>query len=360
MQTETLRRTPLYEQMLKQGGKMVDFHGWELPVQFGGIIEEHKAVRNACGMFDVSHMGQIFVDGPQAHAFLQKVNANDIKDLPGRGVYSHVLNEKGGLVDDVIAFCRAKDSFLVVVNSATTDKDFAWFRKQAAGMDVKLQNKSDDYAMLAVQGPQAVEILESLFPGTKQTPRFGIMETKWQGQHVFLTRTGYTGEDGAEVMLAPALSASLWDALLAKGVKPCGLGSRDVLRLEAGYLLYGQDVDDDHTSYEANYGWVVKLKKDSFIGKPVVEAQKRDGIKTKLTGFVLTQGGVPRPGCGIYRGGVKIGSLNSATFSPFVGKGIGVGYVPPDLKEGDPVEIEIHSRRIAAKVSRVPFYNNKV
>ena len=360
MHNGTLKRTPLYEQMVKQGGKMVDFHGWELPVQFGGIIEEHKAVRTGCGMFDVSHMGQILVDGPQAHAFLQHVNANDIKEIAGRGVYSHVLNENGGLIDDVIAFCRDKDRFLVVVNSATTDKDFAWFKKQSAGFDVKLDNISDEYAMLAVQGPKAIEVLATIFPGIKDVARFGIMETEWRDRHVFVTRTGYTGEDGAEVMLHPAVSGALWDELLAKGVKPCGLGSRDVLRLEAGYLLYGQDVDDEHTSYEASYGWVVKLKKGDFIGKPRLEAQKLAGIKRKLTGFVLAQGGVPRPGCDIYRNGEKIGQLTSATFSPCVGKGIGVGYVPTDLKEGDPVELEIHARKVPAKVSRVPFYDNKV
>jgi aminomethyltransferase len=365
MTTQTIRRTPLYDTMLKAGGRMVDFHGWELPVQFAGILQEHRAVRNDCGLFDVSHMGQVFVTGKDAHAFVQKVNANDIKAEPGRGAYSHVLNERGGLVDDVIPFCLSAERFLIVVNSATTDKDFAWFQKQAAGMDVKLENASDRFGMIALQGPKAPQLMAEFWPDAVKLPRFWIMETKIHGEQGFICRTGYTGEDGCEIIASPAAIVKVWNELFEKGGKyglvPCGLGSRDTLRLEAGYLLYGSDVDDDHNSYEANYGWVVKPKKGEFIGKEAAVRAKAEGIKRKLTGVMLTQGGVPRPGCAILRNGEKIGELCSATFSPLIGKGIGVGYmVPPDLKEGDALEVEIHGKRIAAKVAKVPFYQNKV
>ncbi|MDD2772068.1 MAG: glycine cleavage system aminomethyltransferase GcvT [Elusimicrobiales bacterium] len=365
MTSTTIRRTPLYDSMLKAGGRMVDFHGWELPVQFSGIIQEHRAVRNDCGIFDVSHMGQVFVTGKDAHAFVQKVNANDIKDIAGRGAYSHVLNERGGLVDDVIPFCLSKERFFIVVNSATTEKDYNWFVKQSAGMDLKIENASDRFGMIALQGPKAPQLMAELWPDSVKLARFWIMETKIHGEQGFICRTGYTGEDGCEIIASPAATVKVWDELLEKGRKygliPCGLGSRDTLRLESGYLLYGSDVDDDHNSFEANYGWVVKPKKGDFIGKEAALKSKAAGIKRKLTGFALTQGGVPRPGCAIYLQGQKIGELCSATFSPVLGKGIGVGYAaPPDLKEGEPVEIEIHGRRIPAKVNRVPFYENKV
>ncbi|MFA5160886.1 MAG: glycine cleavage system aminomethyltransferase GcvT [Elusimicrobiales bacterium] len=365
MTSQTIRRTPLYDSMLKAGGRMVDFHGWELPVQFSGILQEHRAVRSDCGIFDVSHMGQVFITGADAHALVQKLNANDIKTVPGKGVYSHVLNEHGGLVDDVIPFCLSNERFLVVVNSATTDKDFAWFKKHSAGMNASVENASDRYGMIALQGPKAPQLMAELWPDAVKLPRFWITETKIHGEGGFICRTGYTGEDGCEIIAPPSAIVKVWDELLSRGKKygiaPCGLGSRDTLRLEAGYLLYGSDVDDDHTTLEANYGWVLKPNKGEFIGKEAVLKQKKEGIRRKLTGIVLEQGGVPRPGCAVWRGGEKIGELCSATFSPVLGRGIGVGYlVPPDLKEGEPLSVEIHSRKIPARTAKVPFYANKV
>lgn len=365
MHSDTPRKTPLHDTMVAQGGKIVDFHGWALPVQFSGILQEHKAVRTACGIFDVSHMGQVFVTGKDAFRFLQHVNANNIKDIPGKGVYSHVLNERAGLVDDIIAFCLAPEKFYVVVNAATTQKDADWFVSHSKGFDVKIENASDRYGMIALQGPKSLGLMEKLCPKALELGRFCILETKIFGVDAFITRTGYTGEDGFEVATSNENIIKVWNYFIENGkdagIVPCGLGARDTLRLEAGYLLYGQDVDDDHTTYEANYGWVVKLKKEEFIGKEILVKQKAEGIKRKLTGFVMVQPGVPRNGCAIYRGGVKIGELVSATFSPNMGKGIGVGYVTPaDLPVGEPVEIEIHSRRVGAKVAKVPFYENKV
>lgn len=338
---------------------MTDFHGWLLPVQFEGIIAEHKAVREGAGMFDVSHMGQLFVEGKDAWPFLQYVNCNHIKNEPGAGTYSHILTEKGGIIDDAISFCITPEKFLTVVNAACADEDFAWFVKHAAGFDVRVTNRSADYGMIAVQGPQAIAQLNNLIPGVQDLPRFHIKEVELFGQKGYVTRTGYTGEDGAEVMLSPEAAVKLWDALLAAGVKPCGLGARDVLRLEAGYLLNGVDADQTRTPYEANCGWVVKPAKDSFVGKDALEKQKAEGLKEKLAAFLLTEPGVPRGGCAVYAGGERKGVLTSGTYSPLF-KGIAVGYAGTDIPLGGEVEIEIHGKRAKAKKVKTPFYQNKV
>jgi aminomethyltransferase len=358
------RRTALFDSHKRLGGRIVDFHGWELPVQYESIIKEHDAVRNRCGLFDVSHMGQVFVTGPQALTFLQKVNANDIsKIVPGKAIYSHLPNEKGGVVDDVIVSCLAPSRYLVVVNAATADKDFAWFQKQAAGLDVTLDNRSEDYGMVAVQGPKAAELIALLAPKAAALPRFGALELELYGQPCFITRTGYTGEDGAEFIVPNEIVVRVWEDLLAQGqsygAAPCGLGARDVLRLEAGYLLYGQDLDDDHTTYEANYGWVVKLDKGDFIGKAALARQKTDGVKRKLTGVRLLERGVPRAGAPVLVDGREAGTLNSATFSPSLQAGIGVGYLDrPELAPGAKCAVLLHGREVPAEIVKVPFYQS--
>lgn len=365
MTTSTLpRRTALFESHKRLGGRIVDFHGWELPVQYESIIKEHDAVRNRCGLFDVSHMGQVFATGPGALAFLQKVNANDISKIgPGKAIYSHLPNENGGVVDDVIVSCLAKDRYLIVVNAATADKDFAWFQKQAKGFDVELQNKSDDYGMIAVQGPKAAPLIELLAPAATKLPRFGALELELYGTPCFITRTGYTGEDGVEFIVPNHIVVRLWEDLLAQGqsfgVTPCGLGARDVLRLEAGYLLYGSDIDDEHSTYEANYGWVVKLDKGDFIGKTVLAAQKKDGVKRKLTGVKLLERGVPRHDTPVLVDGKVAGKLCSATFSPSLQAGIGVGYLDrPDLAPGTKCSVTLHGREVPAEIVKVPFYQS--
>ncbi len=357
----TIRRTALNETMRKYGGKMVDFHGWEMPMQFAGILKEHEAVRKSAGLFDVSHMGQIFVTGADAFKLLQKINTNDLrKATPGKGVYSHVTNPNAGLVDDIIAFCLSADRYLVIVNATTSTKDYEWFKSQAGKMLVKVENKSDDYSMIAVQGPSVPKMFETFAPEALKLPRFGIVEKDIMGEHCYVSRTGYTGEDGFEVTAPHSIINKLWEHFMdlgkPYGIVPCGLGARDTLRLESGYLLYGQDVDDFHTTYETGYGWVVSLDKGDFNGRNILAEQKANGVKRRLTGLTLT-GGVPRSGCKIFLDGKQVGELASATYSPTLKKGIGVGYViPPDLKPGAPLEVEIHGRRVKAEVARVPFF----
>lgn len=362
MTTATVIQTALNDTMRKAGGKMVDFHGWELPIQFEGILKEHAAVRNSAGIFDVSHMGQIFISGPDSFKLLQETNANDLrKATPGKGVYSHLLNEKAGLVDDIIAFCLAPDRYLVIVNATTSEKDYNWFVKKAAGLNVKIEHKSDEYSMVAVQGPAVPKMMEVFAPEATKIPRFGIVEKNIFGANCFISRTGYTGEDGFEITAPHAVIVKIWDKMMELGkpynIVPCGLGARDTLRLESGYLLYGQDVDDEHTTYESNYGWVVNLDKGNFTAKEILVKQKAEGLKRKLTGIVLTSGGVPRPGCKVFYNGNELGELASATYSPTLKKGIGVGYLSnPALKAGEALEIEIHGKRVPAKVNPVPFH----
>ena len=359
MNTENFQKTPLYTSCVEAGGKMVDFHGWLLPVQFDSILAEHKAVREAAGMFDVSHMGQVFVEGKDAWKFLQYVNTNNIKNVPPKGTYSHIVDEHGHIIDDAISFCLTPEKFLVVVNAACIDKDVAWFHKQAAGFNVTITNDSDNWGMIALQGPKALEYAGSQIPGVQEMPRFTIKEITLFGANGYVTRTGYTGEDGVEIMLPPRAIIRLWESLRAAGVKPCGLGARDVLRLEAGYLLNGTDANGTQTPYEANCGWVVKLDKENFIGKPALAAQKAAGLPQRLTGFVLKGPGVPREGCKVFKDGTEKGVLTSGTYSPLF-KGIAVGYAATDLQVADKVEIEIHGRKIAAEVVKTPFYKNRV
>lgn len=354
-----LKKTPLAARCENAGGKMVNFHGWLLPVQFDGIIAEHKAVREAAGMFDVSHMGQIFVEGKDAWLFLQYINCNNIKGTPTAGTYSHILTEKGTIIDDAISFCLSAEKFLVVVNAACIDEDFAWFQKQAEKFDVSVRNESALWGMIAVQGPEALKKVSGLIANISDLPRFHIQKIALFGAKGYVTRTGYTGEDGVEIMLPAEKIGDLWDALLALGVKPCGLGARDVLRLEAGYLLNGADADQTRTPYEANCGWVVKLAKENFVGKAALVAQKEQGLKQKLTAFVLKTPGVPRAECKVCSGAEEIGVLTSGTYSPLF-KGIAVGYVPADVAVGSEVEIEIHGKRAKAEVVKTPFYKNRV
>jgi len=338
---------------------MVDFHGWYLPVQFNSIIAEHKAVREKAGMFDVSHMGQVFVEGPDAWHFLQYINTNNIKNTPPCGTYSHITDEQGHIIDDAISFCLTPEKFLVVVNAACIDTDVAWFKKHAAKFNVKITNDSAHWGMIALQGPDAVTHAEKLIAGVSEMPRFTIKEIELYGAKGYVTRTGYTGEDGVEIMLPAEAIVTLWNDLLQAGVAPCGLGARAVLRLEAGYLLNGVDADGSQTPYEAACGWVVKLTKEDFVGRVALQAQKEAGLKNRLTGFVLTAAGVPRGGCKILKDGAEIGRLTSGTYSPLF-KGIAVGYAPAELAEGAEVEIEVHGRKIPAQKVKTPFYKNRV
>ena len=357
--THTLKTTALRTACEKAGGKMVDFHGWLLPVQFDGILAEHKAVRESAGMFDVSHMGQLMVEGLNAWPFLQHISCNNIKNGPAEGTYFHILTEEGTIIDDAISFCLGPERFLLVVNAACAEEDCAWLKKQAKSFHVSVKNESDKWGMLAVQGPKAVDVVNQLLPGVKDLPRFHICPLTMFEADGYVTRTGYTGEDGVEIMLPNAQIADLWNVLLQLGVKPCGLGARDVLRLEAGYLLNGADADKTRTPYEANCGWVVKLAKKDFIGKKALEEKKAAGFKDRLVGFVLEGAGVPRSGCNVFADNQKKGYLTSGTFSPLF-KGIAVGYLDSTVPLGAKTEIEMHGRRVAARVVKPPFYKNRV
>lgn len=357
--TCNLKTTALCEACRKAGGKMVDFHGWLLPVQFDGILAEHKAVRESAGMFDVSHMGQLVVEGMNAWPFLQYIGCNDIKNGPAEGTYFHILTERGTIIDDAISFCLSPEHFLVVVNAACVEEDYAWLKQQAARFHVTVRNESDRWSMLAVQGPKAVQTLDQILPGVKDLQRFHISPMTMFGADGYVTRTGYTGEDGVEILLPPAQITELWDVLLQLGIKPCGLGARDVLRLEAGYLLNGEDANQTRTPYEANCGWVVKLNKEDFIGKAALVRKKAAGFKSRLVGFVLKSPGVPRAGCKIFADGQEAGHVTSGTFSPLF-KGIAVGYLDSQIPVGATVEIEIHGRCLPAEVVKPPFYKNRV
>jgi aminomethyltransferase len=365
MNDAPLNRTPLFERLVQAGGRMVDFHGWEMPVQFAGILAEHHAVRTACGVFDVSHMGQIFISGPDAHRFVARVNCNRMTAEPGKGTYAHILAEDGGILDDAITFCLNPERFLAIVNAATAENDFAWFQRWSEGFDVALDNASDRTAMLAVQGPNAPALVGELFPAALALPRFGIAELPFAGEKAFVIRTGYTGEDGFEIAALPEEILALWTELILRGgrhkLSPCGLGSRDTLRLEAGYLLYGADADETRTPYEANCAWVVKPQKGDFIGREALLRRKEAGFREKLTGVRLLGRGVPRHGCAVWLGDRKIGELCSATFAPSLQMGIGVGYLEAAAWEpGTRVEVEIHGKRIEAETVKGPFRKNSV
>lgn len=335
----------------------MEFAGWEMPLQYTSIIEEHQAVRKNIGLFDISHMGKIFVYGTHAFHFLQKLCTNDIsKCPPGNALYSHLCNEQGGVIDDIFVYCLSENRYLVIVNAATAEKDFQWFLRHV-DQQTMLKNKTGEYGMLALQGPNAEKAAGKIF---KQLPsRHQIGEEEMNGKTIFLCRTGYTGEDGFEFIAPNSILAELWEKFLKNkdefGILPCGLGARDTLRLEVGYLLYAQDIDEEHTPLEAGLNWVVKLDKPDFIGKSVLEQQKKEGIKKKLTAFKLSEKGIPRHASKIYCENQQVGTVTSGTFSPTLGCGIAMGYVPVNLK--GKYTIECHNKTVPAEMVKLPFYH---
>ncbi|OGR83078.1 MAG: hypothetical protein A2636_05155 [Elusimicrobia bacterium RIFCSPHIGHO2_01_FULL_64_10] len=350
------KRTALHGWHRSQGARFTDFAGWEMPVQYAGVVPEHLAVRSCAGLFDVSHMGQIFVEGAGAFEFLQKLCTNDVsKCPPGKAIYSHLCNPKGGVIDDIFVYCLRRDRYLVVVNAATISKDFAWMRGHVSS-GVELTDASGDYGMVAVQGPAAERALPaSLGPAPR---RHELTEIFRNGKSVFLCRTGYTGEDGFEIVapneIVEATVKEVMETGREAGIVPCGLGARDTLRLEAGYLLYGSDVDDGRTPLEAGLPWVVKFDKGDFIGREALAEQKEKGTEMRLAAFKLSERGVPRHGSAIFRGGLEAGRVTSGTFSPTLEAGIALGYVPGPAD--GPWSIQCLSRRVPAQAVRLPFY----
>jgi aminomethyltransferase len=354
-----LKQTPLNAVEKDLGGKMVDFGGWELPVQFSGILEEHDAVRKDVGIFDVSHMGEVTVRGPQALELLQRATCNDVSKLKdGQAHYNGLLYPNGTFVDDILIYQLAPDDFFVVVNASNTDKDFEWLRQSAEGLDADVQNVSADYAQLAIQGPNAERLLQQFTDvNLADIKYYRFTQGTVDGAPAIVSRTGYTGEDGFEVYIAPDQAPGLMRKLVEAGAKPCGLGARDTLRLEAKMALYGNDIDDTTTPIQADLGWIVKLEKGDFAGRDVLQREKAEGPPRKLVGFEMIDRGIGRHGYPIVDGKEEIGVVTSGTHSPTLKKAIGLAYLPLDKSaQGTEFSVMIRGKETRARVVPTPFY----
>jgi aminomethyltransferase len=363
-QQRPLKRTPLYAIHSALGAKIVPFAGFEMPVQYPmGITAEHKAVREKAGLFDVSHMGEFIVRGPQAVDFVNYVTTNDVAALkPGQAHYSTILREDGTIVDDCLVY-RADDRVLMVVNGSNIEKDWAHISRFVKKFpDAKLENISDDIALLALQGPDAARILQQHTDvDLSKIKYYEFVTGKIAGvDKVYISRTGYTGEDGFELYTPAQHAEKIWKALTASGeVTPAGLGARDSLRLEMGMALYGNDLDDTTTPLEAALGWLVKMKKGDFVGRDALQKQKDKGLARKLVGFTTPERSFPRHGYPVFVNGEPSGEVRSGTMSPTLGIPIGTAYVPPEAAvEGSALEIEIRGKRVPAVVQKMPFYKN--
>jgi aminomethyltransferase len=364
-----LKKTPLYPCHLKYGGRIIDFAGWALPVHFTSIIQEHRAVRSAAGLFDVSDMGELEVTGDQARELLQHAVSADLSRIrPGRVAYSPMCNHEGGVVDDILIYALAGGRYVAVVNAANIEKDFRWLQGLAGRWPrAQVRNRSDEVAQLALQGPRSVAILQPLtaldvgamgyYRATEQVDVAGVRCS-------ILSRTGYTGEDGFELYCEPVDAPPLWEALLEAGrehgLVPAGLGSRDTLRLEAGMPLYGQELDDRRTPIEAGLDRFVAFSKGPFVGREALLRQQESGRTLALVGLEMVDRGVPRTGYPILRDGEAIGYVTSGTYAPSLDRHIGMGYVPPELAApGTGIEVKIRDRVAAAKIVRLPFYHRE-
>lgn len=353
-------KTPFYQHHIDAGAKMVDFGGWDMPINYGSQIDEHQTVRTDAGMFDVSHMTIVDVTGADAKPYLRKLLANDIAKLTesGKALYSGMLNEDGGVIDDLITYYINDTFYRVVVNASTREKDLTWMEKQAQDFDVKVAH-NPDYAMLAVQGPNAIAKSQSVFTDAqKQASKDIGVFFAVESDGLFIARTGYTGEDGYEIMVPLAQVDTFWNALLDVGVKPCGLGARDTLRLEAGMNLYGQDMDETVSPLEANMGWTITWEPADrdFIGRKALEQQKADGVKNKLAGLVLEGKGVMRAHMKVICEDGSIGETTSGTMSPTLKKSIAFARIPKTA--GEQVMVEMRGKQVPAKVVKACFVRN--
>ena len=362
-----LLMTPLYEIALEQKARFVPFSGWSMPVQYLGLKQEHQAVRCGAGMFDISHMGKFALQGRDLIPQLQKLVPSDLARLsPGRAQYTVLLNPQGGIIDDIIFYHQGETATgetkgFLIVNAATKDKDKEWILSHLAGSEVEFVDWSGDRVLIALQGSTAVEILQPLVTDNITDLRaFGHLETTIDGHAAFIARTGYTGEDGFEIMVEPEVGVGLWKTLFVAGVVPCGLGARDTLRLEATMCLYGQDIDETTTPLEAGLGWLVHLDKGDFIGREVLEKQKASGIERKLVGLEMLGRHIARHDYPIISEGEQVGIVTSGTLAPTVGKAIALGYVPKSLsKVGQELEVQVRGKTYPAKVVKKPFYRRK-
>lgn len=360
---DTLKKTPLYDVHLSIGAKMVPFAGYEMPVQYpAGITAEHHAVREVAGLFDVSHMGEFLVHGPQAIDLVQRVSVNDAASLAvGQCQYSAMCAEDGGIRDDLVVY-RMADHFMLVVNASRRAQDWEWISEHAEGLDVTLEDRSDEMGLLALQGPRAQEMLDPLTDiSLDDIAYYHFAEGCVAGCAATISRTGYTGEDGFELYVAEGDTVAVWNALFERGAEagllPSGLGARDSLRLEVGFALYGNELDEEHTPLAGRLGWVVKLEKGEFCGRDALVRQKEEGIPDKLVGIRLTERGFPRPGYPLIHDGTEVGAVTSGTVSPSLGYGVALGYLPTELTRPDTeVGVRIRDRVIPGLVARLPFY----
>lgn len=372
-----MNRTPLFAAHQRLGAKLIDFGGWEMPVQYTSIVEEHLAVRNAAGIFDISHMGEVTVAGAVARDFLNYVLTNDVRKLSsGQGQYTLMCNERGGAIDDLYAYRLSDEVYLLIINASRIGTDVTWLQAQAAkfrqGRELRLTDASHNYAAVAVQGPRVKEFIGRCLPGASNcsTRVERVTDLKknqiggfpFQGSDVLVSRTGYTGEDGFEIIGRDDSIQQVWDTILATGrpwgVKPCGLGARDTLRTEVCYPLYGHELDENTTPIEAGLGFFVSFDKGNFMGRSVLAEQKAKGVSRKLAAFKMTgKSAPPRPRYPIWVEGSKAGEVTSGTQSPSLGVGIGMGYVPPAVAKSDTgIEIEVRGKRSPAGIVSKPIY----
>jgi aminomethyltransferase len=351
-----LRRTSLYEQHKQLGAKIVPFAGWEMPVTYEGVREEHSAVRRHAGMFDVSHMGEVEVEGPGALDYLQRVLSNDVAKIEiGGAQYSCLCDEEGGVIDDLFAYRLGSDRYLVVTNAANHETDLAWLGRWSRDFDVAVRDVAERYAMLAVQGPHARRVLSAALK-LELPPRMRVAPVKVGRRPALACGTGYTGEDGVEMLLDPEIAAPIWVELLEAGVVPCGLGARDTLRLEVCFPLHGNELTPERTPIEAGLGWCC-VEATGFVGSEAVARDRAEGTAQRLAPFLIEGAGIPREGNPVLAGGEEVGVVTSGTFSPSLEVGAGMAYVRSDLAEpGAELEIDVRGKRRAARVGSKPLY----
>lgn len=371
MSETELKKTPLNAAHRALGGRMVDFGGWHMPVQYpAGVIEEHMRCRTHAGLFDVSHMGEIWVEGPDAIRFVNRLTTNDVTKLvDGQAHYSALTNENGGVVDDLLVYRFGPEKLLLVVNAGTTEKDWSWIKSHHSEHDdLGMRNASADYCQIAVQGSDATGILQKLTDtDLSAIGYYHFTEGSVDGVESIISRTGYTGEDGFEVYAAPEYAEQLWNKLLEigrygddDGILPCGLAARNTLRLEAAMSLYGHELGDDITPLEANLGWITKLQKGEFIGSEVLAKQKEAGLTRKLAGFEMIEPGIARDGYDVYVGEEKAGQVTSGSPAPFLKKNIGLAFLPPQFTNvGQEIKIDVRGKHLKAQIVQTPFYRRQ-
>jgi aminomethyltransferase len=370
MSSENLKKTPLNEVHRELGGKMVDFGGWDMPVQYpAGVMEEHLRTRTQSGLFDVSHMGEIWAEGPDAISFVNGLTTNDVTALiDGQAHYSALTNENGGVVDDLLVYRFGPEKLLLVVNAGTTDKDWEWITSHKKDENVSLKNASSDYCQIAVQGPDAIAIVQKLTDTDLSAIKYYHFATGTvDGVDSIISRTGYTGEDGFEVYADATSAVQLWNKILEtgnfgtpEGILPCGLAARNTLRLESAMSLYGHELSDEITPLEAGLGWITKLQKGDFTGSERLAAQKEVGITRKIVGFEMKEPGIARDDFEIYIGDHKVGYVTSGSPAPFLKKNIGLAFLPVEFaKAGQEIRIDVRGKRLLAEVVPTPFYKRQ-